>query len=196
MWVELLNACVSEHVGRSLRYFQIYSRDALNRLGYQRSERNHFCGFWYHAPMHTCTHTTTNHKPTNQYHTHMLTKANTIKIDKSQSEIGRLLRLYYAKDNIDDELEFSKQRIETLRRRGRLDTPEGSYLQQKITGLEPSVELRKVVVGRPRPPSRLTHLPRALPSHSPDIYIYMLSSCVIHSPHLYLHTASPLTQQP
>ena len=146
---------------------------------------------------HPCTlaHTTTNHKPTNQYHTHMLTKANTIKIDKSQSEIGRLLRLYYAKDNIDDELEFSKQRIETLRRRGRLDTPEGSYLQQKITGLEPSVELRKVVVGRPRPPSRLTHLPRALPSHSPDIYIYIYVVILRNplTPSLFTHRISTHT---
>ena len=95
-------------------------------------------------------------------------------------------------DDIDDELEFAKQRIETLRRRGSLKTKEAVSLQQKITDFESLTELRQLVVGHPRSPSRLTHL-----SHAFCITIALLRYVAILSnplaPSLFTHRISSHT---
>ena len=80
--------------------------------------------------------------------------------------MDQLLRSYaededIGRDDIDDELAYANERKETLRRRGCLNTKEGNFLQQKITDFESLTKLRQLVVGYSRPPSRLTHLPRA-----------------------------------
>ena len=69
------------------------------------------------------------------------------------------------RDDIDDVLADAQQRMATLRGEGRHETQEGSALQKKITDFKRLVELRQLVVGHPRSPSRLSISPRLTYRH-------------------------------
>ena len=119
-------------------------------------------------------------------------EADATKIAKSQSKFDELLRAYtedsgISRDDIDDELADAQQRMATLSRKGRHQTPEGSALRNKIADFESLVELRKVVVGQPRPYSRLAPL-HVSPLHSTDISPICRTSThpiFIHTSHVH-----------